>query len=91
MSDNIERIINANALSFPLTLSVKTLDFSTGDFHNKTVVATTLKEVVDIAMAGEGAKITCNGVVLFPPGVAAETVFRFRLHLPDTLKGHWDQ
>ena len=60
MSFNIERVINANALSFPLALSVSMLDLQTGEVHNRTVVARTLMEVVDIS---PGSKITCNCVV----------------------------
>ena len=86
----IEAILRANEMSFPLTLAVRTLSCETGEFHSRTVVAQSLQEVVDIAEGGDGARITCNGVVLFPPGMAVAPA-RFRLHLPDTLKGALDQ
>ena len=86
----IEAILRANEMSFPLTLAVRTLSWETGEFHSRTVVAQSLQEVVDIAEGGNGARIMCNEIVLFPPGVAV-TPSRFRLHLPDTLKGHLGQ
>ena len=85
---HIGEILRTNGMtSFPLDLTVRTLSWETGQVSVNAVTAQSLQEVVDIANGGNAPKIICKDVVLFPPGRSAGPI-SFRLHLPDTLKGH---
>jgi hypothetical protein len=77
---NIERILRANGMRFPLTLNVRVLG-ADGAHHETVVGVQSVQQIVDIIGVSGHAEIICGGVRLFPPAP------RFRLHLPDTLKG----